>query len=171
MDPYTTKKMEELKFEAPLAQFESEDFVDLCSDLQNLCDFKTTNYNNNDHSNSFANSNSMNSSSVSMFSSMSSVSSMGGGFPENANSNSFHQLSAAKGLEQLMKKALDEDNNDVVVVEGDGTFTDTFSGSLEDLVNTFDEKITKCFSNLDETTDKLAPVQMRSQEELMNDCQ
>ncbi|CAG7669874.1 unnamed protein product [Allacma fusca] len=108
----------ELKFEAPLAQFESEDFVDLCPDLQSLCDLKN----------------------------------------------------GKKGLESL-KKCLDEENNDVVVVETDSNFMETFSGSLEDLVNTFDEKITKCFCNYDETTEKLAPVQMRSQEELMNDCQ
>jgi len=114
--------MEELKIEAPLAQIESEDFVDLCSDFRSLCDLK----NNAKHTN--------------------------------------------KGFETL-KKCLDEENNDVVVIEGDSNFTETFSGSLEDLVNTFDEKITKCFCNYDETTEKLAPVQMRSQEELINDCQ
>lgn len=50
-------------------------------------------------------------------------------------------------------------------------FTETFSGSLEDLVNTFDEKITKCFGNYDENVEKLAPVQVRTQEEIMNECQ
>ncbi|XP_025831778.1 fasciculation and elongation protein zeta-2 [Agrilus planipennis] len=50
-------------------------------------------------------------------------------------------------------------------------FTETFSGSLEDLVNTFDEKITKCFGNYEESVEKLAPVQVRSQEEIMNECQ
>lgn len=50
-------------------------------------------------------------------------------------------------------------------------FTETFSGSLEDLVNTFDEKITKCFCNYDESVEKLAPVQVRTQEEIMNECQ
>lgn len=54
--------------------------------------------------------------------------------------------------------------------EGDN-FTETFSGSLEDLVNTFDEKITKCFGNYEENVEKLAPVQVRSQEEIMNECQ
>ncbi|XP_026313713.1 fasciculation and elongation protein zeta-2 [Hyposmocoma kahamanoa] len=54
--------------------------------------------------------------------------------------------------------------------EGDN-FTETFSGSLEDLVNTFDEKITKCFGNYEESVEKLAPVQVRSQEEIMNECQ
>lgn len=54
--------------------------------------------------------------------------------------------------------------------EGDN-FTETFSGSLEDLVNTFDDKITKCFRNYEESVEKLAPVQVRSQEEIMNECQ
>lgn len=54
--------------------------------------------------------------------------------------------------------------------EGDN-FTETFSGSLEDLVNTFDEKITKCFGNYEESVEKLAPVQVRTQEEIMNECQ
>lgn len=51
------------------------------------------------------------------------------------------------------------------------TFNEMFSGSLEDLVNTFDEKITRCFCNYDESVEKLAPVQVRSQEEIMNECQ
>lgn len=50
-------------------------------------------------------------------------------------------------------------------------FTETFSGSLEDLVNTFDDKITKCFGNYEESVEKLAPVQVRTQEEIMNECQ
>jgi hypothetical protein len=50
-------------------------------------------------------------------------------------------------------------------------FNETFSGSLEDLVTTFDEKITKCFFNYEENIEKIAPVQVRSQEEIMNDCQ
>ena len=50
-------------------------------------------------------------------------------------------------------------------------FSESFSGSLEDLVSTFDEKITKCFCNYDEKVEKFAPVQVRTQEEIMNDCQ
>jgi hypothetical protein len=50
-------------------------------------------------------------------------------------------------------------------------FAETVSDSLEDLVNTFDEKITKCFCNLEEKVDHIAPVQVRSQEEIMSDCQ
>lgn len=48
---------------------------------------------------------------------------------------------------------------------------EAFGGSLEDLVNTFDEKITKCFGNFEENVEALAPVQVRSQEEIMNECQ
>ncbi|XP_054714957.1 fasciculation and elongation protein zeta-2-like [Uloborus diversus] len=50
-------------------------------------------------------------------------------------------------------------------------FNETFSASLEDLVNTFDDKITKCFCNYEEKVEKFAPVQVRTQEEIMNECQ
>lgn len=53
----------------------------------------------------------------------------------------------------------------------DSSFSDAFSTSLEDLVNTFDDKITKCFYNYEENVEKLAPVQVRTQEEIMNECQ
>ncbi|CAG2174487.1 unnamed protein product [Oppiella nova] len=53
----------------------------------------------------------------------------------------------------------------------DNNFADTFSDSLEDLVNTFDDKITKCFRNYDENTSNLAPVQVRSQEDIINESQ
>lgn len=71
-------------------------------------------------------------------------------------------------------------NNPTVVTNGvhingdageDNFLAETFSGSLEDLVNTFDDKITKCFCNYDESVEKLAPVQVRTQEEIMNECQ
>ena len=50
-------------------------------------------------------------------------------------------------------------------------FGETVSGSLEDLVNSFDERITKCFNNLEEQVENFAPVQIRTQEEVVNDCQ
>lgn len=50
-------------------------------------------------------------------------------------------------------------------------FMETFGGSLEDLVNTFDEKITKCFGNYEQNMEDLAPVVVRSQEEIMSECQ
>merc|ERR1712223_2334823 len=48
---------------------------------------------------------------------------------------------------------------------------DSVTGSLEDLVNSFDEKLTMCFQDYQEQVDKIAPVQVRSQEEIMNECQ
>jgi len=53
----------------------------------------------------------------------------------------------------------------------DPNFVDAFSESLEDLVNTFDDKITNCFQDYDESLEKLAPVQVRSQEEIINNSQ
>ncbi len=58
------------------------------------------------------------------------------------------------------------------IVDNATEFNDSnFSESLEDLVNTFDEKITKCFCNYEENVEQFAPVQVRTQEEIMNDCQ
>ncbi|XP_058810717.1 uncharacterized protein LOC131675570 isoform X2 [Phymastichus coffea] len=59
------------------------------------------------------------------------------------------------------------DNTDTI---HDGAFS-PFSGSLEDLVNTFDEKITSCFKDYGTNVESLAPVQVRTQEEIMNECQ
>lgn len=50
-------------------------------------------------------------------------------------------------------------------------FKETISGSLEDLVNTFDEKITNCFHDYDTSVEKLAPVQVRAQEDIISDSQ
>ncbi|XP_055550535.1 fasciculation and elongation protein zeta-2 [Wyeomyia smithii] len=50
-------------------------------------------------------------------------------------------------------------------------FAEGFTGSLEDLVNTFDKKITQCFGNYEQSVEELAPVQVRSQDEIMNECQ
>lgn len=113
--------MAELKFEAPLAQFESEEWVDF-SDFQSSQDARNSN-------------------------------------------------------KDIKPVTTTESNANAVPVEHSNTetitdnFTETFSGSLEDLVNTFDDKITKCFCNYDESVEKLAPVQVRTQEEIMNECQ
>eukprot|EP00088_Acartia_fossae_P022860 TRINITY_DN2396_c0_g2_i1.p1 TRINITY_DN2396_c0_g2~~TRINITY_DN2396_c0_g2_i1.p1 ORF type:complete len:384 (-),score=130.47 TRINITY_DN2396_c0_g2_i1:442-1593(-) len=45
------------------------------------------------------------------------------------------------------------------------------TGSLEDLVATFDEKLQQCFRDYQEEAEKIAPVQVRTQEEIMNECQ
>ncbi|XP_040152656.1 fasciculation and elongation protein zeta-2 [Anopheles arabiensis] len=64
-------------------------------------------------------------------------------------------------------------NNNIKVgpIKDNVDFAEAFTGSLEDLVNTFDEKITKCFGNYEQSVEELAPVQVRSQEEIMNECQ
>ncbi|XP_053669569.1 fasciculation and elongation protein zeta-2 [Anopheles marshallii] len=64
-------------------------------------------------------------------------------------------------------------NNNIKVgpIKDNIDFAEAFTGSLEDLVNTFDEKITKCFGNYEQSVEELAPVQVRSQEEIMNECQ
>ena len=59
---------------------------------------------------------------------------------------------------------------------GSGNFAEHFgetclSGSLEDLVNTFDESVTKCCKNYCEQVEILAPVQLRSENDVMQDCQ
>lgn len=61
-----------------------------------------------------------------------------------------------------------EKNNKINTIDN---FAEGFTGSLEDLVNTFDEKITKCFGNYEQSVEEFAPVQMRSQEEIMSECQ
>lgn len=48
---------------------------------------------------------------------------------------------------------------------------ENLSGSLEDLVGTFDQKISQCFKDLNEATEDLAPVQVRSQDEIMSESQ
>lgn len=80
----------------------------------------------------------------------------GGNESPNCNSSAIVQKSS-------LSHALNKDNVD--------NFTEGFTGSLEDLVNTFDEKLTKCFGNYEQSVEELAPVQVRTQEEVMNDCQ
>jgi len=90
---------------------------------------------------------------------------------ENEEWNDYDDFQRAIDIENSNKdcdKMKNGDSNENGETEN---FVETVSGSLEDLVNSFDEKITNCFRNLEENVDKLAPVQIRSQEEIMNDCQ
>lgn len=88
--------------------------------------------------------------------------------------NEFNEFQTAKTTDDencnkdTLSKDLPKESNDNSVAEN---FGETFSGSLEDLVNSFDEKISKCFCNFEEQVDKFAPVQIRTQEEIVNDCQ
>jgi hypothetical protein len=80
--------------------------------------------------------------------------SLDAGFAENCNANEPPTSQHESGTDILQE----------------GTFS-PFSGSLEDLVNTFDEKITSCFRDYGTDVESLAPVQVRTQEEIMNECQ
>lgn len=48
---------------------------------------------------------------------------------------------------------------------------ENLSGSLEDLVNTFDAKIIKCFKNFSEQSEAIAPIQSRGEQELLAETQ
>lgn len=54
---------------------------------------------------------------------------------------------------------------------GDGFGDDAFSGSLEDLVSCFDENVRRCFRNYSEDTEFIAPVQIRTHEQVLHESQ
>ena len=87
--------------------------------------------------------------------------------------NEFHEFQTACDLQNSNNVKCEAGNgtDGKTGSEVDNNFEETFSGSLEDLVNTFDEKITKCFHNYQENVEQLAPVQVRTQEEILKDCQ
>ncbi|XP_076252807.1 fasciculation and elongation protein Unc-76 [Rhynchophorus ferrugineus] len=149
-------KMAELKFEAPLAQFEE-------SDEWGSSEFQS--YKNNENEINSLNSNKK----------VKDLNQVLNDLNEDLtnNSNTVELISPKSTLQLKNDQNVVQNNttSDSVNNPSDDNFTETFSGSLEDLVNTFDEKITKCFGNYDESVEKLAPVQVRSQEEIMNECQ
>lgn len=138
--------MAELKFEAPLAQFEETD------------DWGSTEFQSNT---TLKNENELNN--INLNKKNKDLNDVLNDFTEDnlINDNSNKIILTPKNI--ILK------NGDTASVAEN--FTETFSGSLEDLVNTFDDKITKCFGNYEESVEKLAPVQVRSQEEIMNECQ
>lgn len=85
--------------------------------------------------------------------------------------NEFHDFQTSADLENSNSQPYTNMTSDTKENSVVDNFSETFSGSLEDLVNTFDDKMNKCFCNYEESVEKLAPVQIRSQEEIMNDCQ
>lgn len=139
-------KMAELKFEAPLAQFEE-------ADDWGSAEFQSANILKNENELNNINLNKKNKD----------INDVLNDFNEDIlnNSNPKDILTPQKTI--ILK------NGETASVTDN--FTETFSGSLEDLVNTFDDKITKCFGNYEESVEKLAPVQVRTQEEIMNECQ
>ena len=54
---------------------------------------------------------------------------------------------------------------------GDGFGDDAFSGSLEDLVSCFDENVRHCFRNYSADTEFIAPVQIRTHEQVLHESQ
>lgn len=137
-------KMAELKFEAPLAQFEE-------TDEWGSGEFQSANVKNENLNN------------INMNKKNKELNDVLNDISEDIINNS--------NIDNLAPKVIPT-NGEVAPVGSDtDNFTETFSGSLEDLVNTFDDKITKCFGNYDESVENLAPVQIRSQEEIMNECQ
>ena len=55
--------------------------------------------------------------------------------------------------------------------DGHGFADDSFSGSLEDLVSCFDENVRRCFRNYSEDTEFIAPVQIRTHEQVLHESQ
>jgi hypothetical protein len=71
---------------------------------------------------------------------------------------------------------IDQDEESSLSPSGVGGYSgdlglNSVTGSLEDLVATFDEKLQQCFKDYEEEAEKIAPVQVRTQEEIMNECQ
>ena len=93
---------------------------------------------------------------------------------ENEEWNEYHDFQSANFDNMNSSKDTSTDKTQPppknATVDADN-FREALSGSLDDLVNSFDEKISNCFCNFEEQVEKIAPVQIRSQEEIMNDCQ
>ena len=136
--------MAELKFEAPLAQLEEEDewgSVDYQSVTANADSLNFLNMNN---------------------------------LKENLLTidNNLNNNNTIENLKINATNSINNNNiNKIITKDNIDNFNEAFTGSLEDLVNTFDEKITKCFGNYEQSVEEIAPIQVRSQEEIMNECQ
>lgn len=155
-------KMAELKFEAPLAQFEESDEWTKMMDEESPVQPSAKHHHNRDG-------NGQPRASVRDAEQLDNVFNNVRGTQESANKSSSSSSACTQcgannnncsGGVEVTGMAADADN-----------FGETFSGSLEDLVHTFDDKITRCFCDYEESVEKLAPVQIRTQEEIMNECQ
>lgn len=152
-------KMAELKFEAPLAQFEeSDEWTKMMDDESPLQPSAKHHHNHHHHGNGQPPASVQDASEQQL---------------DNAfNSVRVAQESANNKSSSCAQCGANNNNNNVGVEVTDAdNFGETFSGSLEDLVHTFDDKITRCFCDYEESVEKLAPVQIRTQEEIMNECQ
>lgn len=143
-----SNKMAELKFEAPLAKFEE-------SDEWGPVDYQSSNINLKAAISDALNLNIKENENLYLLEEA---------IKDNCNLND-------NKIETTKSDLKDSLNHNNLVKDNIDNFAEVFSGSLEDLVNTFDEKITKCFGNYEQSVEDLAPVQVRSQEEIMNECQ
>ena len=67
-----------------------------------------------------------------------------------------------KGFSEFSSGEVNKVSPEVVgVLSRGGGGGDSLAGSLEDLVTTFDEKLTMCFQDYQEQVDKIAPVQVK----------
>ena len=150
----TSTKMAELKFEAPLAQLEEDEWGTV--DYQSVtATTDSLNYLNNLKENLLSmDNNNLNN--------------------NNNNNNNINNNNTIENLKMNATNSINNNNiNKIIMKDNIDNFNEasSFSGSLEDLVNTFDEKITKCFGNYEQSVEEIAPIQVRSQEEIMNECQ
>ncbi|VDM56476.1 unnamed protein product [Angiostrongylus costaricensis] len=70
-----------------------------------------------------------------------------------------------------MKTCCSEDESNQVSSGEEARLHEDLSSSLEDLVGNFDERISSCLKNPDVNTEDIAPVQVRSQDEIMAESQ
>lgn len=84
----------------------------------------------------------------------------------------------SSNAQQIPVKAEEMSNSFNSGTSEDLSFMDSFldkakSGSLEDLVQSFDKKLSECFGDYQDkdNVSQIAPVQVRSQEEVINGCQ
>ncbi|ESN97205.1 hypothetical protein HELRODRAFT_178324 [Helobdella robusta] len=120
--------MSELRFEAPLATFDMDEWNEFVDDQP--------------------------ASPCSAVSRMSEASSSVSSSPQNNKNNNSYATELDIG-----------DNN------SEDFENENLSGSLEDLVNTFDAKIIKCFKNYNEHSEIIAPIQIRSEDDILADNQ
>lgn len=152
-------KMAELKFEAPLAQCEE-------TDEWGPAEYHTSNSNITKKS---AINNAVNLNNIQ--DSMMTKAEISESEVNEVNYNTLKSAVKSSNGNNITLSNVDVNNKINIMKDNVDNFAEGFTGSLEDLVNTFDEKITKCFGNYEQSVEELAPVQVRSQDEIMSECQ
>ncbi|GMR60013.1 hypothetical protein PMAYCL1PPCAC_30208, partial [Pristionchus mayeri] len=64
-----------------------------------------------------------------------------------------------------------EEENAAEAASRSANLNDDLSGSLEDLVGNFDQKINHCLRDMAESTEEMAPITVRTQDEIMSESQ